>query len=365
MLDSAKNKEWPLIGNSHLTRFLKKSISNGQVGGSYIFLGPDNLGKTTLARFFAQCLLCEKTKDKISPYPCSECRSCQQFQGQRERKAKDEDEKQMVHGDFHLLKKAKDKKFISVDEIRGFIKILSMSSFLSKYKVGIIKHADKLNLEAANALLKTMEEPNSNVVIILIVTDIESLPKTIVSRSQLLQFRPVPNGIIYDYLIDSHSASRSRAKDLSRLSLGRPALAIKLLETPEFYEQFKELARMFISFFNQNINERLQAIGSLINKKNSSQETASRTRRTIEIWEGVIRDSILINFNLDNRVQHEYASSEIGRILESRNSLDLIRLEELLEQAKKYLRNNVNPRLVLENIVINIDDRRQTTDGRM
>ncbi|MCK5358645.1 MAG: hypothetical protein KAJ48_09645, partial [Elusimicrobiales bacterium] len=145
MLDSPKNKEWPLIGNSHLTRFLKKSISNGQVGGSYIFLGPDNLGKTTLARFFAQCLLCEKTKDKISPYPCSECRSCQQFQGQRERKAKDEDEKQMVHGDFHLLKKAKDKKFISVDEIRGFIKILSMSSFLSKYKVGIIKHADKLN----------------------------------------------------------------------------------------------------------------------------------------------------------------------------------------------------------------------------
>jgi len=351
---ATKKNEWPLVGNAHLTQFLDASLKNDQVGGSYIFLGPDNLGKTTLAHFFAQCLLCEKAGDKVSPYPCGECRSCQQFQNQRQNRANNEDEKQMVHGDFHLLKKAKDKKFISVAEVRGLIKILSMSSFLGKYKVGIIKHADKLNLEAANALLKTMEEPNSNVVIILVVTDIESLPKTIVSRSQLLQFRPVPSGIIYDYLIAAHGASRSQAKDLSRLSLGRPALAIKLLETPEFYEQFKELAKMFISFFSQNINERLQAIGSLTDKKNSSQEAATKTRRTIEVWEGVVRDSLLVNYNLDNRVQHEFAAAEIAQIVNQGSILGLIRAAGLLEQAKKYLRDNVSPRLVLENIAINI-----------
>lgn len=354
MLVSTKNKNWPLIGNVHLTRFLNASLKNDQVGGSYIFLGPDNLGKTTLAHFFAQCLLCEKAKNKVSPYPCGECQSCQQFQNQRQNKAKGEDEKQMAHGDFHLLKKAKDKKFISVSEVRELIKILSMSSFLGKYKVGIIKHADKLNLEAANALLKTMEEPNSNVVIILVVSDVDSLPKTVVSRSQLLQFRPVPSDIIYDYLIKIHSASRSQAKDLSRLSLGRPALAIKLLETPEFYDQFKARAKMFISFFSQNINERLQAIGSLIDKKNSSQEIATKTRRTIEVWEGVVRDSLLLNYNLDNRVQHEFAAAAITQIVNQGSIHGLIRASKLLEQAKKYLRDNVSPRLVLENIVISL-----------
>ena len=169
-----------------------------------------------------------------------------------------------------------------------------------------------------------------------------------------MQFRPVPSGMIYDSLISIHAASRSQAKDLSRLSLGRPALAIKLLETPEFYGQFKELAKMFISFFSQNINERLQAIGELIDKKNSSQVAATKARRTIEVWEGVVRDSLLLNYNLDNLVQHEFASKEIVKIVNQESTHGLIRAAKLLEQAKKYLRDNVSPRLVLENIVISL-----------
>ena len=150
---------WPLVGNDHIVEYLAKSIANNNIGGSYIFTGPDNLGKTTVAKYFANALVCLNKEQGEGILPCGQCSACEQVNKQ-------------IHGDVHLIKKEKDKKNISIEQVREFIRVLGMASFLNSYKIGIIKHAESLSLEASNALLKTLEEPKVKVIIILVSSSI-------------------------------------------------------------------------------------------------------------------------------------------------------------------------------------------------
>jgi hypothetical protein len=318
-------------------------LANGEAAGVYIFHGVDGMGKGTVANYFAQLLLCQGGLG----------------------------DRNIVHGDFHDIEKEKDKKNISIERVREFIRTISMSSFLNSYKVGIIKDAHLLSEEAANALLKTLEEPNAKVVIILITSDIERLPATVVSRGQILRFHPVKADLIYDYLLNEKKAPRSLAKNFSRLSLGRPALAVKFLEDKDFYEDYLKKAKVFLNFFSAegarlsdgqgsasggkpDINERLVAIEDLIGKKATGQEAAARADDLIEIWEGVARDFLLANVGQLNLIRHHLAENELEHAAAGRNVRDFINLADNLRRAREYLRANVNAKTVLEQIAINI-----------
>lgn len=337
---------WPLVGNSHITEFLGKSIARDNVNSAYIFNGPDNLGKTTLANHFAQILLCENRK-KNAEIPCGLCTSCRSFLLE----VGENLELGNAHADFHLIKKEKEKKNISVGQVRDFIRALSMSSFSGIYKIGIIKHADSLSMEAANALLKTLEEPKENVVIILITQNSENLPQTIVSRSQVLNFRLVETDIIYRYLIEKHGAGRVNAKIFARMSLGRPAMALKFLEDVDFREQYEKKVNVFLGFLGQDINSRLTAVEDLVGKKAQGQESVRLVKRTLEVWQGVIRDFILLAYNHNNLVQHQQVEATNRHQFSLQ---DLLNYQKLCRQGEVYLDTNVSPKLVLENIAINI-----------
>ncbi len=370
MKKSENNKNWPLVGNGHIIDFLSKSIKNDNLAGTYIFCGPDNLGKTTVANFFAQTLLCQNNKIPHAPFNkggnvevlCGECISCKRFSVKKENKeVAEEVELGEAHGDLHLVKKEKDKKNISIEQIREFIRKLNMSSFLNSYKIGIIKHAHSLSQEAANALLKTLEEPKDKVLIILVTSDIDLIPQTIVSRGQILKFNPVSSDIIYDYLINKHKASRSAAKNFSKMSLGRPALAVKFLQDKEFYSTYTDRINTFLNFFNQDINERFKSVESLLGEKksghalkSSNQETVKLASRTIEAWLSLTRDMILLEFNQKEKIQHEITEKELINARTKLNLGKLLNLTDALRQADKYLKANVNSRLVLESIAINI-----------
>ena len=353
MLENSYTINWPLVGNKHITDFLERSLANDNVSGTYIFNGPDNLGKTTVARHFAQSLLCRDKQKKNGNLPCGRCPSCLQFKNNISKQSGMEDSGRFDrHGDFHLVKKDKDKKNISISQIRALIKTLNMSSFLGGYKIGIIKHAENLSLGAANALLKILEEPKPDVLIILITHDLSLLPKTIVSRGKVLQFSPVKFDIIYDYLIKNHQASRSQAKNYSRLSLGRPALAVKFLENKDFFEEYYYKIDIFINFFTKDINNRLAAIDSLIKKKKNSQEQAILASRALEIWQGLVRDWLLAEYGLDNLIQHQIVESELKQIKNKFSVPALIKLNEVLLEARDYLFANVNPRLALMKVAL-------------
>ncbi|NTU98399.1 AAA family ATPase [Candidatus Falkowbacteria bacterium] len=351
MNNSAIQLNWPLLGNEHILNYLRKSLTTGEVSGSYVFVGPDDLGKTTVASHFAYSLLCQN-RGKSSVLPCGQCPSCRQHRLGRVDEA--EDSLASVHADLHLVKKDKEKKNVSIEQTRDLIKALSMSSFMNSYKIGIIKHADTMSSEAANALLKTLEEPRNKVVVILISTDLAKLPETIVSRSQVLRFHQVSTDVIYQYLVKEFGIGRVQAKNLARLSLGRPALAVKFLQDQEFYQSYFKRTESLLNFWRMDLNGRFAAINEMLGPKASGQEAAGLARRILETWQGLARDLILCNSGQVDLVQHEIVREDLEL---AGKSLPLPLIMELLrsiKQAEDYLRANVNPKSALEYVAMSV-----------
>lgn len=326
---------WPLIGNRHIFEFLAKGLANKNISGSYIFTGPSSIGKTTAAYYFARSLVCQASDQLV--LPCGQCSACQEA-------AKG------IHGDIYLIKKAADKKNISIEQIRDFIRSLGLSSFLNSYKIGIIENAETLSEGAVNALLKTLEEPKTKVVIILTVTDFEVLPKTIISRSQILRFQPVKSDLIHDDLIKNHGAQRSQAKNFSRLAAGRPALALKFLENKEYYENYKTNIQTFVKLLNPDMNERFKTIENILGKSARGQESVELAGRMIDVWQNLARDLMLLELALADLVQHQAFAKELATVKNELSLRSILNLIGVLKQAKEYLANNVNSKLALESV---------------
>lgn len=342
-MNNQENK-WPLIGNSHITDFLDTILLRDSISHFYIFQGSRDLGKFTTANFFAKSLLCQNPEKGLA---CGSCQSCRIFYSNI---TKDSD-KSVAHADFHVVKRGEDKKNISIEQIRDFIKSLNMSSFVGKYKIGIIKEADKMSKEAFNALLKTLEEPKKDVIIILLADDIDSFPATIVSRSQVLYFRSVKFDCVYDYLVRDYQVSREKAKEYARLSLGRPALAKKFLEDHDFREKHQKRVEVFFDFFEQNIAERFQGLEDLVGQKLSGQIAVREIDNILQTWLGCLRDWLMSSYGHFDLLQNCNFRNKIeGRNISQKN---LLQIYDILNKAHKYLQANVNPKLVLESVAVN------------
>lgn len=331
--------EWPLIGNRHITKYLEKSIANNKISNAYIFSGADDLGKTTLANFFSKLLLC-RHEDKA---PCGTCPSCKTF-----------DNPESVYPDFHVVKRESDKKNISIKQIREFIRSLSLSAFVGKRKVGVIKHADTMSIEAFNAMLKTLEEAKHGMIIILVVNEIAQIPETVKSRCQMLNFRSVGFDEIYNYLINEKSVSRNSARDYAKICLGRPALAMKFLEDRDFYDRYNERVEVFLRFFGGNINSRFTEIGK-ITEGSTGQIAVKNSRRILNAWSGVLRDMLLLRMNNTKLVQHQLVIDGVndGKI-QIPSYEKIFSIYGKIKQAEDYLRYNINPKSALEGVAMGI-----------
>ncbi len=325
---STEKYNWPAIGNSPAVEFLERALNNQKIAQTYVFCGPEDLGKSTIALAFARNL-----------------------QGNPDG----------FNSDLHILEPREEKKSISIEQVREFIKILNLSSFLNSYKIGIIKEADRLTPEAQSALLKTLEEPSDKVVIILLVTAETNLPATILSRSQILYFMPVASALIYDYLIKNYGASRSLAKDLANLSLGRPLKAVHYLENASEYKTYLTNAEIWLNFFKQDVNARLTSLDQLFSDKTFSRQAATTANEVLLLGEGLLRDLLLLSLEQKDRLQHSVLSEALVKTLATLDAASghnsgpaILEDLKLLAQAKEYLAANVNPRLVLEQVLINL-----------
>lgn len=324
----SKHFDWPAVGNDNLLEFLDNSLFQHKLVQTYIFAGPEDLGKSTVALAFARNLI------------ISDIKETRDFSS--------------VNSDLHILSREPGKKNISIEAVRDFIKMLSLSSFLNSYKIGIIKEAESLSPEAASALLKTLEEPRDKVIIILLASSVDRLLPTIVSRSQVLYFYPVPFETVYNYLVKELDLKRTDAKEMAALSAGRPLLAAKFAENPELYDRQLDTARLFLNFFNQDIPQRLEALADFLSGQVISVNYVSDI---LEIWQRVARDLVLNEINCSELIQHAALIKELEAINGSSNQESLIyysQILELLDTLRKYLTANVAPNIVLEQVIYNL-----------
>ena len=212
-----------IVGHDKIKDHLQNSIRLNKVSHAYMFVGDKGVGKKTMAKAFAQTLQCEAG----GITPCMKCKSCLQA----------------VSGnqpDIRIL--THEKADISVDEIRGqLVNDAGIMPYAGPYKIYIVPDAHLLNAAAQNAMLKTIEEPPSYVVVILIVDNKEALLPTILSRCVTINFMPLSDGIVTKYLMEKQMIPDYAASMAAAFSQGSIEKAVKIAVSKEYSDKKERL----------------------------------------------------------------------------------------------------------------------------
>lgn len=201
-----------ILCQENAVNLLRQALRKKTLAHSYIFCGPEGVGKETTARAIIYHLYCHFSQEE----PCGSCLPCRKLD-------------KGIHPDVKVLEP--DKRDIRIDSIREIDNFLRYRPLEAPYKVILILQAEKLNPQAGNALLKSLEEPPLYALFILITERIDQLLPTIVSRSQIVRFRPLKREIIRDYLIKFLQFDDSVADTLSWLSMGSLGKALTIAES--------------------------------------------------------------------------------------------------------------------------------------
>ncbi|MCW5875485.1 MAG: DNA polymerase III subunit delta' [Anaerolineales bacterium] len=324
---------WNLIGHEWAVQLLKTQIAAGQLRQAYLLTGSPGIGRRTLALRAAQALNCE-----APPAPgefCGECRACRGF-------ARGE------HPDLLVVARAEGDRDLRIDAIRELRRELSRAPLEARMQVAVALNFEDASVQAANALLKTLEEPNQRTVIFLTAADEDRLPPTIVSRCELLRLRPVAADVLAAGLAH-RGVEPGQANLLASLSGGRPGLALRWQEQPELLERRAEWL---------DACERLLAANRV--QRFAFAEQASKDRASLRelllVWLSFWRDALLraggssaTLANPDREAQLDDLAQKFG--LEAIHGW-VQRLESTLEQ----LETNVNARLAMEVLLLGLPE---------
>ncbi|MDD5205765.1 MAG: DNA polymerase III subunit delta', partial [Desulfobacterales bacterium] len=205
-----------ILGQERAVRFLKGVLSRQRIPHGYLFLGMPGVGKTSTAIAMAQALNCLEPREGAA---CGRCKPCRGIEDRS----------------FHdLVFLEPENQVIKIEKIRELERVLAFKPQFGNYRVTVVREADKMTLEAANAFLKTLEEPPPGNVLVLQASDLSQLMPTIVSRCQKVRFQPVPVPLIASWLAEKKGVDPQKGLLLAKLSEGSIARAVQMLE--EEYE---------------------------------------------------------------------------------------------------------------------------------
>lgn len=214
-----------MLGHLDQLKKLKLAVTNNRLANSYLFIGPDGIGKKLAAIEFTKSLFC----DAGSPPNCT-CSPCQRIEHKN-------------HPDVLFIFTEEDKKDITIDQMREMQSKIQMHSFEGKYKVVIIDDAEKMNAAAANSILKILEEPPRSTHFILITARPHMLLPTIVSRCQKIQFALPPSDEVITFIREKRGCDEITARLLSKITCGSlaQALSFSVDVMAEVFETVKKL----------------------------------------------------------------------------------------------------------------------------
>jgi DNA polymerase-3 subunit delta' len=315
-----------ILGHERQKEILSRALANGRLAHAYLFSGPDGVGKRLMAMALARAIVCHEQRG------CGHCLACRKIDHQN-------------HPDLHILEPVTNS--IKIEQIRSFQRELNFKPLESPRKICMIEHADSMTVGASNALLKTLEEPRGDTLLILLSAQPTRLLETIRSRCQPLPFTRHPNSRIQVELEKQLGIESTESHILAALSEGSFKKAFG--KDRELYlEQRRELLKTLTGLSPGSILPILDFADQLAADKTVLPDI-------LEIFQAFYRDVLLtlhgrgdeelVNLDLAEKVRRVASRESIASILE--------KLEALIE-TRRQLDRNVNRQLAVEVLLLKL-----------
>ncbi len=311
-------------------RLIANALENHRLAHAYLITGPPGSGKQHFMERCSQLILCDDPRFGLHPEPCHICNSCVKFE-------------RRLHPD--LLQLAPEGRYIKIDQIRSIQKMLSFAPLESKRRVCTITAAERLGIDAANALLKTLEEPPDNTYLLLSAISMARLLPTIVSRCQIITFRDEINSTATNREFGIEGVPEDVVPFLKYVSGKRPNLANELIESG-----ILDLRQTLFEFLGTSRKKELffQTSQAISNPKENIEHA-------IKIIYTIIRDLLLLKqpepslyelmVNLDKK-------QELTKLAQAINYDSLSEYQDRIEKASIYLDRNVNPEMIADMLLM-------------
>lgn len=322
-----------IIGHEDIVKHFKSSIELGKVSHAYILNGEKGVGKKTLAGIVAKSLQCE-TGD---PDPCGTCKSCLQAESGNQ-----PDIIWVTHEKPNV---------VSVDEIREqVINDVCLKPYSSRYKIYIIPDAQLMNSQAQNALLKTLEEPPEYAIIMLLTSNVNKFLPTILSRSIVLNFKPVEPLYMIEYLCTQLDVDQARARFCVNFAQGNLGKAVRLAISPDYNELIEDSVRLLRRMDHMDIEEIISAV------KNMGKYKLDATDY-IDIMTMWFRDILMVKIaNSPNKIIFKDEFSVMKKQASKVSYEGLEEILEALDKLKVRLEANVNYEIAMELMLLTIKE---------
>lgn len=335
---------WTIIGHEKAVALLRRSLEKGMVAHAYFFVGPAHVGKMTLAVNLAQALNCTGTDP-----PCGTCDSCRRI---AEAKHADVQVTELQHGDESG--EATSRTRISVEQIDQILHSVNLPPFEGKRKVFVIDGAEHLSIGAANRMLKTLEEPVSNVVFILLTVTEAMVPLTVISRCQRIELFPLPIETVEQALVSRWGADPEKARLLARLSAGCLGEAVAMVKDAALQQQRSDWLDEWLDVMEGDFDARFSVAARLTERYSQNRETLQqKLTLLLDWWRDILlvktgNADAVVNIDREDRLKEVAAAYSLTQIRGF-----IRRIESVLTQ----LRQNVSPQLALEVLMLNMPER--------
>ncbi|MCL4387045.1 MAG: DNA polymerase III subunit delta' [Patescibacteria group bacterium] len=312
------------IGHKLILKRLESVVKNNSYGHAYLFIGPKGVGKFLAAEYFANLLIC---KEKNAYGKCKDC--------------------QLISLDGHPdLFKIIEEDNIKIEKTRELKEFCSLKSFSGGSKVVLIKEADKLTSEATNSLLKSLEEPEGKVVFVLTASNINNIPKTIISRCQIIVFSLVPKTEIIDWLIEAKGFSKAEAEKIGQLAAGKPKIALNIAENEGLHEK-KDVENFFNLFKNRNYLEKFAYLNKILEEE--------RISYILDAYILYLRDLLILKTGCKEKIIHK----ESQDFLAEKSEISFKKIEksiEIIKNLKETVSSGINSKLLAENLALFMEE---------
>ncbi len=323
---------WDILGHAWAVDLLRQHAAQGSFRHAYLFTGPQGVGRRTLAVRLAQALNCPQPP--APGVPCRTCRTCTRLEA-------------MQHPDLAIVQAEQVGGTLKVDQVRELQHSLSLAPYEARYRVALLLRFEEAHVSAANALLKTLEEPPPQVVLILTAENAENLLPTIVSRCEVLRLRPLTAEMISQGLQDRAGLSPDQASLIAHLSGGRPGYALHLSQQPAELGLRQEWLKDHQHLLAASRVDRFAF-------SESRSKDKELLRQILMVWLSLWRDVLLqasgasiAHTNLALGAEIEKMASDVGLQGASAMVASLQRTLDLIDR-------NVNARLALDVLLLDL-----------